>query len=194
MSEPQPSLRRANRSLTLQLLWFTLGAFAFGFLLVPLYDVLCEVTGIGNQKTLLQAAQASDQTSARASAIGAGQGERLVTVEFIARMPNVGNFEFRPVVHEIKVRPGQLSEAHFLAHNLMGHATVAQAIPDISPGQASAWFHKTECFCFTPQSFKTNEERVLPVRFFVDAALPAHIDRLTLSYTFYDETTRTAVR
>jgi cytochrome c oxidase assembly protein subunit 11 len=186
VSEPDAQQRRANRSLTRQLWWFTAGAFAFGFALVPLYGVLCEITGIGNARLLLEAAGAAD--------LGKTQGERLVTIEFIARMPNVGNFEFHPVVRELKVRPGQLSEVHFMAHNLMGHATVAQAIPDISPGQASAWFHKTECFCFSPQSFKTNEERVLPVRFFVDPALPAHIDRLTLSYTFYDETTRTAAR
>ncbi len=190
MSKPGTELgaarRVANRSLTLQLLVFTLGAFAFGFALVPLYDVLCDITGIGNQKTLLQAAQAADA--------GAVQTERLVTVEFVASLPSVGNFEFRPVVGEMKVHPGQLSEAHFLARNLMGRDTVAHAVPDVAPGQATAWFHKTECFCFTPQSFKRNEERVLPVRFFVDKALPSHIDRLTLSYTFYDESTRIAAR
>jgi cytochrome c oxidase assembly protein subunit 11 len=175
-----------NNSLALKLLGFALGAFAFGFLLVPLYDVLCDITGIGNQKTLLRAAEAS---SARPAST-----ERLVTVDFIAKLPSVGNFEFRPVVQQMQVRPGQLVEADFLAHNLMGHDTVAQAVPDISPGQAVAWFHKTECFCFSPQSFKKGQERVLPVRFFVDAALPAHIDRLTLSYTFYDESTRVAAR
>jgi cytochrome c oxidase assembly protein subunit 11 len=175
-----------NRRLALKLLGFALGAFAFGFLLVPLYAVLCEVTGIGNQKSLLRAAPTAG--------VGTAQGERLVTVEFIARLPSVGNFEFSPVVRELKVRPGQLNETHFRARNLMGHETVAQAIPDVSPGQATAWFHKTECFCFTPQSFKRDEVRMLPVRFFVDAALPSHIDRLTLSYTFYDASTRIAAR
>jgi cytochrome c oxidase assembly protein subunit 11 len=176
----------SNRRLTLQLLGFTLGAFAFGFALVPLYNVLCDITGIGNQKTLLKAVAASGATGA--------VNERLVTVEFAALLPSVGNFEFRPVVREMKVHPGQLVEAHFLARNLMGHDTVAQAVPDVAPGQATAWFHKTECFCFTPQSFKKDQQRVLPVRFFVDAALPKHIDRLTLSYTFYDESTRIAAR
>jgi cytochrome c oxidase assembly protein Cox11 len=35
---------------------------------------------------------------------------------------------------------------------------------------------------------------VLPVRFFVDRALPGNIDRLTLSYTFYDTSHRVAAR
>ena len=44
------STRGAHRSLTLKLLVFALGSFAFGFALVPLYDVLCSVTGVGDQK------------------------------------------------------------------------------------------------------------------------------------------------
>jgi cytochrome c oxidase assembly protein subunit 11 len=183
VSHPQ---RHENRRLALKLLGFTLGAFAFGFALVPLYDVLCEVTGIGNQKRLLSAvAQAADSQR---------DNQRLVTVEFVGELPSVGNWVFRPVVHEIQVHPGQLYETHFLAHNLTGHDTVAQAVPVIAPGMATTWFHKTECFCFSPQSFKKDEQRVLPVRFFIDSALPSYIDRLTLSYTFYDQSTRIAAR
>ena len=67
-------------------------------------------------------------------------------------------------------------------------------IPNIAPGQAAAWFHKTQCFCFSTQAFKTGEQRVLPVRFFVDRALPPGIDRVTLSYTFYDIAAQVATR
>lgn len=35
----------SNRKLTLRLLGFALGAFGFGFALVPLYDVICDITG-----------------------------------------------------------------------------------------------------------------------------------------------------
>ncbi len=86
----------------------------------------------------------------------------------------------------MQVHPGKLYEATFFAHNLTGHATTAQAVPDIVPSKAATWFHKTECFCFSPQSFGRDEQRVMPVRFFVDPSLPGYIDRLTLAYTFYD--------
>ena len=43
-----------NRKLTLKLLGFALGSFAFGFALVPLYDVLCDLTGFGNQKAIAE--------------------------------------------------------------------------------------------------------------------------------------------
>jgi cytochrome c oxidase assembly protein subunit 11 len=176
----------ANRRLTLQLVVFTMVAFGFGFALIPLYEVLCSVTGIGNQKSL-----------ARASGYGApggGANTRLVIVELVGMLPSVGNWEFHPVLKQLQVQPGKLYEAFFVARNLTGHDTVAQAVPDVAPGQATAWFHKTECFCFSPQSFRKGEMRVMPVRFFIDAAMPRHIDRLTLSYTFYDDSTRVAAR
>jgi len=192
-------LQRENRSLTLKLFGFAAGAFAFGFALVPLYSVLCEVTGFGNQKLLL--VQSSEGKAlggaAGAGANAAGESTRLVadesrtvTIEFVAELPSVGSWEFRPVVHSMKVVPGRLYEADFIAHNLTGRATVAQAVPNIAPGNATAYFRKTECFCFTPQKFAIGEQRTMPVRFVVDPALPRHLDRITLSYVFYDNSTR----
>jgi cytochrome c oxidase assembly protein subunit 11 len=176
----KPETIRANRQLLLKLLVFALGAFAFGYALVPLYDVLCDVTGFGNERRLAQK-----------SVIDAKPDEtRTLTVEFLAELPSNGNWTFRPVLREMKIHPGQLYTADFLARNLTGRDTVAQAVPSMAPTKVAPYFHKTECFCFTPQSFKTGEERALPVRFVVDPAIPADIDRITLAYTFYDDMTR----
>ena len=175
--------RDNNRRLTLRLLGFAAGAFAFGFALVPLYDVLCDITGVGNPKDLLRAAnvQAIERDDSR-----------LVTVEFVADLPTVGSWEFRPAVTEMKVHPGRLYQVDYVAHNLTGRDTVAQAIPNIAPGKATGYFRKTECFCFVPQKFARNEQRVMPVRFVVDPNLPKSLDRITLSYVFYDNSTRVA--
>ncbi len=184
------ALRRRNRSLIGKLCLFVVGSFAFGFALVPLYRVLCQVTGFGDQKLLTEAVAPPGAAGADASA----HSTRSVTVEFMANLPTVGNWEFRPVQATLQVHPGQLYEADFIARNLTGHDTVAQAVPNIAPGEAASWFHKTQCFCFSPQAFKSGEERVLPVHFFIDRALPAYVDRVTLSYTFYDAALRVAAR
>jgi len=173
---------RENRKLLLKLLAFSLGAFGFGYALVPLYDVMCDITGFGNDKRL-----------AERSVIDAKPDpSRTITVEFLAQLPSVGNWEFRPLQPSMEIHPGQLYTADFVAKNLTGRDTVAQAVPMMAPTKVAAYFHKTECFCFTPQHFKQGEERELPVRFVVDPAIPADIDRITLAYTFYDETTRVA--
>jgi cytochrome c oxidase assembly protein subunit 11 len=179
-----PQTHSANRHLLLKLLAFAAGAFAFGYALVPLYDVLCDVTGFGNDKRLAQRAAKQWEVAAKSDPT------RTITLEFLAELPSVGNWEFRPVVSSIKIHPGQLYTADFIAKNLTGHDTVAQAVPTMAPTKVAQYFHKTECFCFTPQSFKQGEERELPVRFVVDPAIPADIDRITLAYTFYDDTTR----
>jgi cytochrome c oxidase assembly protein subunit 11 len=174
------SVERENRRLTWKLLGFAAGAFGFGFALVPLYDVLCEVTGFGDQKTLRSASVVTERPDE----------SRQVTVEFIAELPSVGSWDFRPAVKLMQVHPGRLYEVKFVAHNRTGRDTVAQAVPNIAPGKATAYFHKTECFCFVPQHFAVGEEKVMPVRFVVDPSLPKHLDRVTLSYVFYDNTTR----
>lgn len=170
---------KTNRSLAAKLFMFALGSFGFGFALVPLYNVLCAVTGQGDQSSLARAAVVTEHPDLK----------RTVTVDFLTDVPSMGNWEFRPLVKSMQVHPGQLYLAQFYAHNLMGHDTVAQAVPDISPSKAVAWFRKTECFCFSPQHFTVNQERIMPVRFFVDPALPHYIDRVTLTYTFYDPST-----
>jgi len=177
-------LRRANLAMTWKLLAIAAGSFAFGFALVPLYNVLCAVTGYGDQSKLRE----------RFTAIEQPQLDRTVTVEFLADVASAGTFEFRPVVRTVVVHPGQLFTAEFYAHNLTGRDTVAQAVPNIAPSEVAAYFHKTECFCFSPQHFALNEGRDMPVRFIIDPSLPRHIDMITLAYTFYDESARVTRR
>ena len=169
-----------NRKLTLKLGVFALGSFAFGFALVPLYDIICDITGFGNQKSLAEQRLSVENPD----------DSRTIMVDFMTELPSVGNWEFRPTVASMEVHPGRLYKTEFFAHNLTGHDTTAQAVPNITPGKAAGYFRKTECFCFTPQHFAKGEARPMTVRFVVDPAIPRSVDRITLSYTFYDESTR----
>jgi cytochrome c oxidase assembly protein subunit 11 len=168
----------ANRRLVRSLLIMTAASFAFGWALVPLYSVFCKVAGIGNAEAKEGAVQVRE----------AVDSNRLVTVEFIADPATVGSFEFKPEVPSMKVHPGKLYDTQFYAKNLTGGRSVAQAVPSISPTVAAQYFHKTQCFCFSPQHFAVGEGRDMPVRFIVDANLPDNVDKITLAYTFYDRT------
>jgi len=178
-AEPsQEPLKRANRKLIRGLLIMTAGAFAFGWALVPLYDVLCRATGIGN----------AEAKAGKAVVKEAIDPNREITVEFVASPASVGSYEFRPEVASMRIHPGKLYDTQFYAKNLTSQASVAQAVPSISPAGTAQYFHKTECFCFSPQKFAAGEGRDMPVRFIVDPQLPSNVDRLTLAYTFYDTT------
>ncbi|MDP2323353.1 MAG: cytochrome c oxidase assembly protein [Gammaproteobacteria bacterium] len=164
-----------NRSLVLRLAVMAVGMFAFGFLLVPLYEVMCKITGIGGR------------TNAVAATISTAQPdtERLITVEFVAALNEQAPWEFHPAVTSMQVHPGQLYDTAFFARNLTDRTLVGSAVPSVAPGQAAKHFVKTQCFCFTQQNFSAGEARDMGVQFMVDPALPEFIDRITLSYTFF---------
>jgi cytochrome c oxidase assembly protein subunit 11 len=180
MAEPtsnnESETGRQNRRLTRSLWWFVAGSFAFGWALVPLYNVLCKVTGYGSTEELLTAAPASKTVDLT----------RNVTVQFMVTNPTVGEWDFGPDKHQISVHPGQLYEATFHAKNLVPKAVTAQAVPSITPNGVTPYFRKTECFCFTQQHFEANQQRTLTVRFYVDPALPHNVDHITLAYAMFD--------
>jgi len=164
-----------GKQLIFRLATIAVGMFAFGFLLVPIYDVFCDITGIGG-KTKTTAAIVLEE---------APDEERLITVEFVATVNQSAPWDFHPTVSAMEVHPGKLYDATFFARNLTPRRLVGQAVPSVAPGLAAKYFRKTECFCFTSQTFAALEARNMPLRFIIDPELPDHIDRLTLSYTFF---------
>jgi cytochrome c oxidase assembly protein subunit 11 len=171
-------------NLTLKLLGIALGSFAFAFALARFYNVFCNVVGVGDQTALLRKAEAVEHPDPN----------RTITIEFLGNVASAGGWEFRPVARTVDVHPGKLYAAEFFAHNLTGREMTAQAVPDIAPSKVAAYFHKTECFCFSPQHFSVNEQRTMPVRFIVDPAIPKYVDRITLAYTFYDASSQVSKR
>lgn len=176
-----------NQGVSIKVLvrWLSLlvvGMFAFGFLLVPIYDVMCSAFGI-NGKTANSAWQGQSQ------AIDTG---REVRVQFVSSNAEGMSWSFGAASDEIVLHPGENRTMHFSAHNPTNKVMVAQAIPSIAPSRAAAFFHKTECFCFTQQVLQPGESIDMPVSFIVDPALPKDVRRLTLAYTLFDVTERMA--
>ncbi|WP_018691371.1 cytochrome c oxidase assembly protein [Algicola sagamiensis] len=170
------SQRLDNTALVKRLVLITLAMFGFGFMLVPLYDVFCDVTGL-NGKTSDTAAQAPTSLI---------DESREVTVEFWSRTQGAMPWEFQPTLKKIKVHPGKVTKVFFRASNRSNDDMVGQAIPSVSPGLAANYFHKIECFCFNQQPVKAGETVDMPLIFYVDPALPAKFTTLTLSYTMFD--------
>ena len=168
-----------TRRLVIRLSLVVVAMFGFGFALVPIYDVMCQAFGI-NGKT--------------AGAYEAGEqgvdASRQVRVQFLATNSADMVWEFRPMSDELTVHPGDSTQILFVAHNPTDKPMTAQAIPSVAPSKAAAYFHKTECFCFTQQVLQPGERIEMPVRFIVDRDLPADVRHLTLAYTLFDITAR----
>jgi cytochrome c oxidase assembly protein subunit 11 len=160
------------------------GAFVFTFSLVPVYRIACEkILGIK-----LQEGPAGQQRIAGMSA----DAKRIVTVEFDGNVNSELDWEFHPSRLSMQVHPGELYDATYWAKNASDHAIVGNAAPSITPSRGASYFKKTECFCFTQQLLQAGEQKLMPVRFIVDPALPADVTTLTLSYTFYNNQAATS--
>jgi len=168
----------SNRTV-LKLCLLVLGMFGFGWALVPLYNLLCDVTGLGGKTggpyTFVPAEATVDRS-------------RLVKVNFITNTNGGMTWKFWPEKGAVRVHPGELKEVKFFVRNTTKQRMIGQAVPSIVPTTATDHFHKTECFCFNHQLLDPGEELEMPMRFIVDADLPANVKSISLSYALFDVT------
>jgi cytochrome c oxidase assembly protein subunit 11 len=167
--------KRANTRTAIKLGAVAGAMFLFGYALVPLYDVLCEVTGLNGK------------TTGRVETASAGvDRSRTVTVEFVGQAQTGLPWEFRPVVRSVNVHPGETRTVMYYARNRSDETITGQAVPSVAPGRAAMQFKKIECFCFTQQTLKPGEAREMAVQFVLDPQLAPEVQTVTLSYSFFN--------
>ena len=167
--------RPSNRKTMVKLAIFSTLMFGFGYALVPLYSVFCNLTGLNEVGLALNAAPVNTQVEAG----------RLVDIEFDSNVHDMP-WKFRPLQSHISVHPGEVSQAEFEVVNTRDEPMTGQAIPSYGPREASEYFRKISCFCFSKQTLAAGERRRMPVVFVVDPSLPKDIGTITLSYTFFE--------
>lgn len=175
--------KQANIRTTRKTVLIVIGMFGFGFALVPLYSVICDVFGLNGRFIELKKVEQAEYVTNVEKRI---DSTRTVRVEFLTTLNQKLNWEFRAKQNTIDVHPGKVTEVMFYAKNLTNRKVVAQAIPSVTPGYAAKYFSKMECFCFSQQTFEPGEARDMPLRFYVDPNLPKRVKTISLGYTFFD--------
>lgn len=169
-----------NAKLARRLALAVIGMFGFGFAMVPLYSLICDVTGIN-----FAGSSTSGGRTALEDVIHGGVDEsRLITVEFDITMNAGLPWDVKPEVKRMQVHPGKAYEVMFTAENKTDDVVVTQAVPGVTPWQATEHFNKVECFCFSQQTLKPREVKAMPLRFVINRKLPEKYSTVTLSYTF----------
>ena len=179
------NIKSENAKMMGKLAVVAVGMFAFGYALIPLYNAICEMTGInilalaerevpGVGKAGKNAASANTQVDT----------SRTITVEFDANAR--GPWEFKPEKSSVQVHPGELTTVMYEFQNTQNRRMAAQAIPSYAPRQAQAHFNKLECFCFNKYTLDPGEKKQWPVAFVIDPKLSKDVTTITLSYTFFE--------
>jgi len=169
-----------TKRLVKRLAFAVVGMFGFGFALVPLYDVICDITGL-NGKT-------GDQVVAVEPSGNSEVSDRLITVQFLGQNAAGMDWIFSANDTQVKVHPGEVKVVSYHAENPHSYAMVGQAIPSVAPSEAAQYLKKLECFCFQEQPLEAGEKVDMGIRFFIDESIPEHITKLTLSYSLFDIT------
>jgi cytochrome c oxidase assembly protein subunit 11 len=167
-----------NAKLARNLAFIAIGMFGFGYALVPIYDVLCELTGL-NGKVSATAAKEVPYVIDK---------NREITVEFMTSLNETTPLNFRAETKSMKIHPGEYYTVNFFAENKTDIDRIARAIFSVSPGLAVDYVKKIECFCDTQQTFKAREQKTMKVRFAINPELPEQYKTITLAYTFFDNT------
>lgn len=162
-----------NRTLFAKLAVVVVVMFAFGYALVPFYEKICEVTGMRD------VARADEVQNTQ---VDVTRSVRIELDSNVRKLP----WEFRPLETIVGVHPGELKQVTYEIVNTTGRDITGQAIPSYGPPEAGRYFRKLDCFCFTKQTLKAGERRLMPVVFVVDPSLPKDIPAITLSYTFFE--------
>lgn len=167
-----------NQRLLVRLGVVVVGMFLFAvFLMPPIYEVFCELTGLNGK------------TSGRAAAAPVvADTSRRVTVQFLVDTDSQLPWDFSRGVASLEVHPGEIARTEFHVKNRDAGQVTGRAIPSVSPSEAAQYLRKTECFCFGEQTLVGGAEKSMPMIFYIDPGLPAHIRTVTLSYKFYNQT------
>lgn len=174
-------LGKQNAQMLGKLAVITVGMFAFGYALVPLYKAICEVTGINVLALSEREVPGMKGTLPQNTQVDVS---RVITVEFDANAR--GPWDFKPAQRSMEVHPGQLMTVMYEFQNIQNRTMSAQAIPSYAPQQAMAHFNKLECFCFNEYTLAPGEKKQWPVAFVIDPKLPKDVTTITLSYTFFE--------
>jgi cytochrome c oxidase assembly protein subunit 11 len=164
---------QANRATMKKLLVAACMMFGFGFALVPFYEKLCEVLGVNE--------------IARADTVKNTQVDtsRWLTVQFDVNLRNDLPWTFRALEKSVRFHPGELVHVMFEVSNNSDRPITGQAVPSYGPQLAGRYFKKLDCFCFTQQTLQPGEVRQMPVVFAIDNTIPADLNLVTMSYTFF---------
>ena len=174
MSEQVTDRKQKNRKTLRRLTLVAIGMFGFGFALWPLYNVFCDYTGLGGRGVKI-----TEGTE------GAVASDRTIKVRFDGNVNSSLSWQFKPKQKVGEYQLGVPSQALYLAMNPTDEVDIGQATYNVMPAEASLYFVKTQCFCFTEQTLLPHESMEMPVFFYVKPGLPKHIEDITLSYTFY---------
>ena len=152
--------------------------FFFSFMLVPLYNVFCEVTGLNGKIYCPSSFFVKDEVEKKDS--------REIRIKFLSQVNESAPVNFFPSSNEVRVWTDKVSKTSYIAENTTDKQLTLTIIPSVSPGLAAENVKKIQCFCFEEQVLMPYERQEWPVRFYVSSEVGDNVNDIYLSYTLFE--------
>lgn len=170
-------LKRRNRRTAITAFTVMGCMVGLSFAFVPLYTLICQVTGLGGTPQISNGEERTLSTEE-------------ITVRFDANVDRRLAWSFEPVEKSITLKLGETGIASYTATNESDEPITGISTFNVTPLKAAQYFTKIECFCFIEQTLEPGQTVDMPVTFYVDPALledelAQEVKTITLSYTFY---------
>ena len=170
-------LARRNRRTAITAFIVVAGMVGLSFAFVPIYTLICQVTGLGGTP------QIAERTVRPVST-------QEITVRFDANVDRRLPWSFKPVEKAVTLKLGKDRVAFYTATNMSDEPITGISTFNVTPLKAAQYFTKIECFCFVEQTLNPGQTVDMSVTFYVDSAivddeLTRDVKTITLSYTFY---------
>tara|TARA_Y100001970_G_C14076952_1_gene772542 strand:- start:565 stop:1107 length:543 start_codon:yes stop_codon:yes gene_type:complete len=115
--------------------------------------------------------------------------DRSIKINFIAKVDDSLNWEFRPLQESVVVKIGENNIIKYIGENLSKNTITSTANFVASPEIINPYLIKTECFCFIEQTLKSGESKIFTMVFFIDPTLDSDnnfddLKELVFTYEF----------
>jgi cytochrome c oxidase assembly protein subunit 11 len=181
-TEPTPSIQDysdKNKRTSKVLIVVIVVMFLFGFASIPLYRIFCEAVDPGGST-------ASNGTVSAYEGVQVDPSRKL-RIRLATNVNKQLPWEFKSMETRVELNPGERKKVEFYAKNIdMLGSVTGRAVYDINPPEAGQYFKKIECFCFQEQELAAGEDITMPLIFWFEPDIPADIEEITVSYTFFN--------
>lgn len=176
---------KSSKYLVAKLFLVVIGMLGFSYALIPLYKSACNAGWLENVREDPSNPYANVNRNVDTSNTQVDKS-RWITVEFVASNNEKMPWKFEAQQKSVRIHPGEMTNVLYNVLNPTDREITGVAIPSYGPALAVKYFQKVECFCFTQQKLGPKESRGMPVVFVVTPDLPADVNTITLSYTFFE--------
>ncbi len=149
--------------------------FGFAFGSVPLYDLICDITGIDGRGNLTVIED-----------VVFVPGDRELDVTYMSTTYGTLGVEAMPLRPREDVVVGVAHRSDWSFENHETTPVVTRAIPQFVPAEAARWVKKIECFCFNEITLQPGEVLEAAMVMTIDPQIPKRIGAITVAYTMFE--------